>query len=96
MTIFKLNAYPCTPLPSGIVQITITGCFARTTVDCSIADLAAKMQTFAEAEGGKTPGAVYVSATPEGRAPNGWNKAKAAKQNELVFEKTAPAAQVAA
>ena len=92
MTTFNLAAYPCERFPDGIVSIVITGCFARAKVDCKVAELPVKMQAFAAENACKIPGSIYVSADPDGRAPNGWRLIVAAKKDAIIYDQPAKVA----
>lgn len=96
---FNLSAYPCATMPGGIIQMVITDCLGRDTVECAVADLPEVLTAFAAKLGPAARLAnehpqIYASADPAGRAPNGWKKVEAAKGNRFIVDR--PAAQVAA
>lgn len=96
---FNLSAFPCATMPGGIIQTVITDCLGRATVECAVSDLPQVLTEFAAKQGPAARLAnehpqIYASADPAGRAPNGWKKIEAAKQNRVIFDRPAP--QVAA
>ncbi len=96
---FDLSAFPCAKTPDGFISMVITDCLGRETVECAVSDLPQVLTDFAAKLGPAARLAaehpqIYASADPAGRAPNGWKKVEAAKQNRVIVDRPAP--QVAA
>lgn len=90
MSTFQLSAFPCEVQPGGTVQIVITSCLKRETVECDYSEVAEKMGDFGRqmiAEHGAAHPQIHVSADIQSRMVKGWKAIVAAGKDERVFTK---------
>ncbi|WP_395398684.1 hypothetical protein ACHMW6_00080 (plasmid) [Pseudoduganella sp. UC29_106] len=87
MAVFDITAYPAHITASGGVQIEITRCIKRATVECLPNEVYEQMATIGS-ELGKVHGTVQVSADPQGRTPKGWKEQVQKGRDTYVFDKS--------
>ena len=84
MPTFQVSTYPA-KCEGNSTQIAVTNCIARTTVECTMAELPAKLKEIAEAAPVRTildMPHIHAWAKPVGRAPNGYKAFEARSLNE--------------